>query len=153
MKKCSGVFFLGAFLSGCASQSVQTELAAVDGAGSQSYYASGWIVQSQKDTEYLVELAVYEAKQPWEEVTAVLYLENRSDDPVTVSINDITLQQDERQVSLRSYAELEQRSIRHRKYQIRPAAESQFSGGVSPDNDGFSWPDFHGAVSIRDDGV
>ena len=56
MKKCAGVFFLGAFLSGCASQSVQTELAAVDSAGSQSYYSSGWIVQGQKDGEYLVEL-------------------------------------------------------------------------------------------------
>ncbi|WP_157132769.1 hypothetical protein [Marinobacter algicola] len=112
MKKCAGMFFLGAFLSGCASQSVQTELAAVDDGGSQSYYASGWIVQSQKDAEHLVELAVHEAKQPWEEVTAVLYLENRSDEPLTVSINDITLQQDERQILLRSYAELEQQYIK-----------------------------------------
>lgn len=111
MKKCCGAFFLGAFLSGCASQSVQTEFVAVDGAESQSYYASGWIVQSQKGADYLVELAVREGKQPWEEVTAVLYLENMTDDPVTVGINDITFHQDERRVALRSYNELEQQYI------------------------------------------
>ena len=76
---------------------------------------------------------MHEAKQPWEEVTAVLYLENRSDEPLTVSINDITLQQDERQVSLRSYAELEQQYIgqaQSRRTAIAKTGTDLFFGSI-----------------------
>lgn len=111
MKKCLGITFFAAVLSGCASQSIHTEFVALKKAGVQSYYASGWIVQSHKDADYLVELAVREGKQPWEEVIAVLHVENMSDDPVTVGINAITFHQDERRIALRSYKELEQQYI------------------------------------------
>lgn len=111
MKKYSGLFLLGALLSGCATQSIQTEFVAVEKAGIQSYYANGWIVQSHKDANYLVELAVREGKQPWEDVTAVLYVENMADDPVTVGINDIVFHQDDQQVALRSYTDLERQYI------------------------------------------
>ncbi|MCL7943627.1 hypothetical protein [Marinobacter sp. ATCH36] len=112
MKKNLGAIFCTALLTGCASQSIHTEFVAVEQAGFQSYYSSGWIVQGHREgSDYLVELAVRDGKQPWETVNAILYVENRSEDPVTVGINDITLHQDDRQVALKSYNELEQQYI------------------------------------------
>lgn len=112
MKGYLGSIFCTALLSGCASQSIHTEFVAADQPGFQSYYSSGWVVQShQKGSDYFVELAVRDGKQPWETVNAILYVENRSDEPVTVDIKDITLYQDDRQVALKSYDELEQQYI------------------------------------------
>ncbi|MCA0912887.1 hypothetical protein [Marinobacter nauticus] len=102
---------MATLISGCATQTINTSFDALPSDDSQAYFAEGWIIQRQESDEYVIQMAVRDGKQAWEAVNAMLFVQNKSDTPVNVGVENISLQQDEYSIDLLSYNELTQQHI------------------------------------------
>lgn len=98
-------------ISGCATQTINTNFNALPSENSQAYFSDGWIIQKQESEEFLVQMAVRDGKQPWEAITGILFVQNKSEEPVNVSMDNMSFQQDEYSIDLLSYNELTQQHI------------------------------------------
>lgn len=98
-------------ISGCATQTINTSFNALPSDDSMAYFSEGWIIQKQESEDYVVQMAVRDGKQAWEAVTGLLFVQNKSEESVNVSVENISFQQDEYSIDLLSYNELTQQHI------------------------------------------
>lgn len=98
-------------LSGCATQTINTSFNALPSDDSLAYFSEGWIIQKQETEDYVVQMAVRDGKQAWEAINGLLFVQNKSEEPVNVSVENISFQQDEYSIDLLSYNELTQQHI------------------------------------------
>lgn len=98
-------------ISGCATQTINTSFDALPSDDSMAYFSEGWIIQKQESEDFVVQMAVRDGKQAWEAITALLFVQNKSEEPVNVSVENISFQQDEYSIDLLSYNELTQQHI------------------------------------------
>lgn len=98
-------------ISGCATQTIKTSFTALPSDNSMAYFSEGWIIQKQESEDYVVQMAVRDGKQPWEAITGLLFVQNKSGEPVNVSVGNISFQQDEYAIDLLSYNELAQQHV------------------------------------------
>lgn len=98
-------------ISGCATQTINTSFNALPSDDSMAYFSEGWIIQKQESDDYVVQMAVRDGKQAWEAITGLLFVQNKSEKPVNVSVENISFQQDEYSIDLLSYNELTQQHI------------------------------------------
>ncbi|MBZ2169047.1 hypothetical protein [Marinobacter sp. F4216] len=94
--------------SGCTFHKINTSFNAAD-AG--AYYSSGWIVQERQSDQYIVRLAILDEKNPWSAVTGDVFVQNLTDTPVTISVEDISFTQDENPIGLLSYKQLKKKYV------------------------------------------
>lgn len=98
-------------LSGCATQTINTSFTALPSDDSMAYFSEGWIIQKQESEDYVVQMAVRDGKQAWDAINGLLFVRNKSKEPVNVSVDNITFRQDEYSIDLLSYNELTQQHI------------------------------------------
>jgi hypothetical protein len=98
-------------LSGCATQTINTSFTALPSDDSLAYFAEGWIIQTQESEDYVVQMGVRNGKQAWEAINGLLFVKNKTGEPVNVSLENISFHQDEYSIDLLSYNELTQQHI------------------------------------------
>ncbi|WP_165854906.1 hypothetical protein [Marinobacter sp. JSM 1782161] len=76
-----------------------------------AYFSDGWIIQKQESEDFVVQMAVRDGKQAWEEVHGLVFVMNKSEEPINVSVENISFRQDEHTIELLSYNQLKQRHI------------------------------------------
>lgn len=129
------ILSINLLLSGCATTTYHTDFKPVKGSDHQIYYGQGWVVLHEQGVQYQVELAVRENKKPWDEITALVSVFNRSEQPVNVDLNNISFAQDGQPVALWSYDELEQKhraSAQSRRTAIALSALAQNLSASQP---------------------
>jgi hypothetical protein len=97
--------------SGCATQTINTSFSALEAPDTEAYYSSGWIVQQRESDGFTVRLAVRDGKRPWDPLEGAVYIQNHTEEPILVSMGDISLRQDEYDIDLLSYNELTQQYV------------------------------------------
>lgn len=98
-------------LSGCATQTINTSFTALPSDDSMAYFSEGWIIQKQESEDYVVQMAVRDGKQAWDAITGLLFVQNKSEEPINVGVENIAFQQDDYSIDLLSYNELTQQHI------------------------------------------
>lgn len=111
IKQLAVVMFGVSILSGCATQTINTSFTALPSDDSMAYFSEGWIIQKQESEDYIVQMAVRDGKQAWDAINGLLFVQNKSDEPVNVGVENISFQQDGYSIDLLSYNELTQQHI------------------------------------------
>ncbi|VVT32452.1 conserved hypothetical protein [Marinobacter salarius] len=111
IKRLAVVTFGAVILSGCATQTINTSFTALPSDDSMAYFSEGWIIQKQESKDYVVQMAVRDGKQAWDAINGLLFVQNKSEEPINVDVENISFQQDEYSIDLLSYNELTQQHI------------------------------------------